>query len=60
MSAFSAWLNLSSGPAADSIGLILVVKWTAVLAMSWLAHGILSGRIPRWRVVKGRRHTRGR
>ncbi len=34
-----------------SIGLILVIKWTAVLALAWLSHGMLAGRNPRWRVA---------
>ena len=51
MSAFSAWLSLIAGPAADSIGFMLVMKWTVVLAFAWLAHGMLGGRNPRWRVA---------
>ena len=34
-----------------SIELVLIVKWTAVLALAWLTHGMLAGRNPRgaWR-----------
>jgi beta-lactamase regulating signal transducer with metallopeptidase domain/thiol-disulfide isomerase/thioredoxin len=35
----------------DSTGLVLLVKWTAVLALAWLAHGVLAGRNPRSRVA---------
>jgi beta-lactamase regulating signal transducer with metallopeptidase domain/peroxiredoxin len=51
MSAFSAWSRSIAGLAGDSIVLVLVVKWMVVLAMAWLAHGMLSGRNPRWRVA---------
>ena len=51
MNALSAWSQSVAGLAVDSIVLVLVVKWTAVLAMAWLVHGMLAGRNPRWRVT---------
>jgi len=51
MSAFSAWCQSIAGVAGDSIVLVLVAKWTVLLAVAWLAHGMLAGRDPRWRVA---------
>jgi beta-lactamase regulating signal transducer with metallopeptidase domain/peroxiredoxin/protocatechuate 3,4-dioxygenase beta subunit len=51
MSAFSAWSKSIAGLAGESIVLVLVVKWMVLLAMAWLAHGMLVGRNPRWRVA---------
>ena len=51
MSVFSTWLEFSASLPDASIGLVLIVKWTAVLALAWLAHGMLAGRNPRWRVA---------
>ncbi len=35
----------------SSIGLMLTIKWTVVLALAWLAHALLARRNPRWRVA---------
>jgi beta-lactamase regulating signal transducer with metallopeptidase domain/thiol-disulfide isomerase/thioredoxin len=51
MSAFVARSGSVAGLAGDSIVLVLVVKWMVVLAVAWLAHGMLAGRNPRWRVA---------
>ena len=51
MSDFAALPRSILSFAGDSIAFILVVKCTVVLAIAWLAHGMLSGRNPRWRVV---------
>src|SRR3954465_783829 len=51
MSLSSTWSESVAGLLGDSIAPILVVKWTVVLAMSWLAHGLLARRNPRWRVA---------
>ena len=51
MSLFATWLEFFAGLLDASIGLVLIVKWTAVLALAWLAHGMLAGRNPRWRVA---------
>ena len=51
MSLFATWLESSAALPDASIGLVLIVKWTAVLALAWLAHGMLAGRNPRWRVA---------
>ena len=60
MSAFSAWSESLAGLAGDSIVLVLVVKWTVMLALAWLAHGMLAGRNPRWRVALWRTTVVGR
>jgi hypothetical protein len=46
MSLFPRWLNFSAGFSDASIGLVLIVKWTVVLALTWPAHGTLFGLIP--------------
>jgi beta-lactamase regulating signal transducer with metallopeptidase domain/peroxiredoxin len=51
MSLFATWLDFYAGWWDTSIGLVLIVKWTAVLALAWLVHGMLVGRNPRWRVA---------
>jgi beta-lactamase regulating signal transducer with metallopeptidase domain/thiol-disulfide isomerase/thioredoxin len=51
MSQFATWLDFSAGLWDASIRLVLIVKWTVVLALAWLAHGTLVGRNPRWRVA---------
>ena len=51
MSLFATALEFFAGLSGDSIVLVLIVKWTAVLALAWLAHGMLVGRNPRWRVA---------
>ena len=51
MSQFAVWLDYFAALFDASIGLVLVVKWTFVLALAWLAHGILAGWNPRWRVM---------
>jgi beta-lactamase regulating signal transducer with metallopeptidase domain/thiol-disulfide isomerase/thioredoxin len=52
MSRFSTtWSAFSAGLPDASIGLVLIAKWSAVLALAWLAHGMLAGRNPRWRVA---------
>jgi hypothetical protein len=35
----------------SSIGLALAIKWTLVLVLAWLGHGLLARRNPRWRVA---------
>ncbi len=39
------------GLAGAPVGVVLIAKWTAVLGLAWLAHRVLSGRNPRWRVL---------
>jgi hypothetical protein len=51
MNAPSNWAGLLAGPADGSIGLMLVAKWTLVLALAWLVHAALARRNPRWRVA---------
>jgi len=51
MSAFSAWRQSLAGVVAGSIVLVPVAKLTVLLAVAWLAHGMLAGRNPRWRVA---------
>ena len=51
MSLFATSLEYFARLPNASIGLVLVVKWTAVLALAWLAHGMFAGRNPRWRVA---------
>ena len=51
MSVFSTWSEFSARFPDASIGLALIIKWTSVLSLAWLAHGMLAGRNPRWRVA---------
>ncbi len=51
MSRFSTWLNFATGLWDVSIGPVLIVKWTIVLVLAWLVHGMLARRNPRWRVA---------
>ena len=51
MSVLSTWLECSASLLDASAGVVLIVKWTAVLAVAWLLHRMLSGRNPRWRVA---------
>ncbi len=51
MSLFATSLELFAALLDASTVLLLIVKWTAVLALAWLAHGMLAGRNPRWRVA---------
>ncbi len=51
MSAFSAWCQSIAGLIGESIVLVLVAKWTVLLVVAWLAHGMLAGCNPRWRVA---------
>ncbi len=44
---FDAVAHLANGPT----GLVLIAKWTLLLALAWLAHAALAGRNPRWRVA---------
>ena len=46
MSLFLTWLDVSLGLRDVSIGLVLIVKLTIVLALAWLAHGMLCGQKP--------------
>src|SRR5271163_334302 len=51
MSLFAVWPEFSAGSWDHSIASALILKWTTVLALAWLAHGMLAGRNPRWRVA---------
>ena len=52
MSLLVTALEFFAGVPDDSIGPVLIVKWTAVLALAWLAWAAcLVGRNPRWRVA---------
>ncbi len=51
MNLFLNWLDVSLGLREVSIGLVLIVKLTIVLALAWVAHGMLMRRNPRWRVA---------
>ena len=51
MSEFATWLEFSAAWLDASIAPVLIVKWTIVLAVAWLTHGILTGWNPRWRVA---------
>jgi beta-lactamase regulating signal transducer with metallopeptidase domain/thiol-disulfide isomerase/thioredoxin len=51
MSQFATSLDYFARLSDASIGLLLIAKLTAVLALAWLAHGMLAGRNPRWRVT---------
>ena len=51
MSLFATSLDYFSRLEGASIGLVLMIKWTAVLSLAWLAHGMLGRRNPRWRVA---------
>ena len=42
--ALAGWVDLP-------IGLVLAAKWTVILGLAWLAHGLLAGQNPRWRVA---------
>ena len=43
-SAIAGWVDIP-------IGLVLAAKWTVILGLAWLAHGLLAGQNPRWRVT---------
>ncbi len=47
---FASVARLAEAPVA----LVLVVKWTALLALAWLLHALLARRNPRWRVALAR------
>ena len=51
MNLFLNWLDVSLGLREVSIGLVLIVKLTIVLALAWVAHGMLMRRNPRWRIA---------
>ena len=51
MSLFATVAEFSAALLDASLGLVLIVKWTVVLALAWLAHAMLAGRNPRWRVA---------
>ncbi len=51
MSAFSIVFDAVAHLANGSTGLVLIAKWTLLLALAWLAHAALAGRNPRWRVA---------
>ena len=51
MSLFATSLEYLPRLQGASIGLVLMIKWTVVLALAWLAHAILAARNPRWRVA---------
>ena len=50
MNLHSIWSWLVTGPPGGSTGLVLLLKCTVLLALAWLAHFVLAGRNPRWRV----------
>jgi beta-lactamase regulating signal transducer with metallopeptidase domain len=43
--------NAIAGWVDPPMGLVLAAKWTVILGLAWLAHGILAGQNPRWRVT---------
>ena len=49
----ASWIGFDAiaGPVDPPIGLVLAAKWTVILEMAWLAHGLLAGQNPRWRVA---------
>jgi hypothetical protein len=51
MNAFATWPGFSGALPAVSLGLVVIVKWTVVLTLAWVAHGLLARRNPRWRVA---------
>jgi hypothetical protein len=51
MNIVSAVLATGEHLGGDSFVVVLVSKWTVLLAVAWLVHAILSGRNPRWRVA---------
>ena len=51
MSLLATWAELSARLLHDSIGAVLIAKWTVVLALAWLASAMLARRNPRWRVA---------
>jgi beta-lactamase regulating signal transducer with metallopeptidase domain/thiol-disulfide isomerase/thioredoxin/protocatechuate 3,4-dioxygenase beta subunit len=51
MSALPAWYQSIASLSADSIVCLLIAKSTVLLTMAWLAHGLLAGANPRWRVA---------
>ena len=51
MSVFSALCQSITGVLGESVVLVLVAKWTVLLAVAWLAHGMLVRCNPRWRVA---------
>ena len=51
MNAFWIGFNAIAGRVHHPIGLVLAAKWTVILGLAWLAHGLLAGQNPRWRVT---------
>ena len=47
----SNWAGSLASLADGSIGLMLVAKWTLLLALAWLGHAALARGNPRWRVA---------
>ncbi len=59
MNALPAWYQSIAGLMGDSTVCLLVAKWTVLLAMAWLAHGLLARGNPRWRVALWRTTSSG-
>jgi beta-lactamase regulating signal transducer with metallopeptidase domain/peroxiredoxin len=49
----ASWIgsNAIAGWVDSPIVLVLAAKWTVILGLAWLAHGLLAGQNPRWRVT---------
>ena len=49
----ASWIgfNADAGWVDPPIGLVLAAKWTVILGLAWLAHGLLARQNPRWRVT---------
>ena len=59
MSPFSPLFESRTSLMGGSIALILVLKWTVVLALAWMIHASLSRCNPRWRVLLWRSTVAG-
>ena len=59
MSFFMTGSEFSAALLEAPIGLVLIVKWTILLALAWLAHGLFAGRNPRWPVALWRSTVAG-
>ena len=59
MSPFSPLFESLTSLMDGSIALILVLKWTALLALAWMIHANLSRCNPRWRVLLWRATVAG-
>jgi beta-lactamase regulating signal transducer with metallopeptidase domain/thiol-disulfide isomerase/thioredoxin len=51
MSLPSNWAGLLASPVDAPVELVLIAKWTLLLALTWLAHSALARCNPRWRVA---------